>query len=325
MSQSGRAVGSSAAGSSAVGPRAVEGWGVLERATELARSGEAFVLATVVWREGPSSGQQGSRAIYTASGEMYGWIGGACAEPVFVREAIATLEAGTPRLLALGASDRFGDLPQGTTAVPMSCQSEGALQIYLEPVVAVPHLVIVGSSPMATTLSVLAAQLDWRVELVDRAEFSEGLLTPQSMVVAATQGHGDEDVLAAAFKADPAYVGLVSSARRGHSVRALLEAQGVEATRLDALRAPAGLDLGSTSHKEVAVSILAELVQLRALGAFAAPVTVPSPETSLAVDPVCGMTVQIDNAAHSLEVGDEVFYFCCAGCQATFAREQGVT
>ena len=304
--------------------RSVEGWGVLERAVDLARSGEAFVLATVVWREGPSSGQQGSRAIYTASGEMYGWIGGACAEPTFIREARATLEAGTPRLLALGASDRFGDLPQGTTAVEMSCQSDGALQIYLEPVVAVPHLVIVGSSPMAETLAVLAAQLDWRVELVDRAEFSEGLLTPQSIVVVATQGHGDEDVLSAALKAAPAYVGLVASSRRGESVRAVLRAQGVDESGLDALRYPAGLDLGSTSHKEVAVSILAELVQLRAQGAFAAPVTAHTLETALAVDPVCGMTVQIDHAAHSLEVGNEVFYFCCAGCRTTFAREQGV-
>ncbi len=353
---------SGAVGPEPVGHRAVEGWGVLERATELARSGDAFVLATVVWREGPTSGQQGSRAIYTAAGEMYGWIGGACAEPVFIREAIATLEAGTPRLLALGASDRFGDLPPeaepageavaraarerseqerettgehagtsaplpllpGTTAVPMSCQSEGALQIYLEPVVAAPHLVIVGSSPMATTLSALAAQLDWRVELVDRAEFSEGLLTPQSMVVVATQGHGDEDVLAAAFKADPAYVGLVSSARRGRSVRALLADQGVEEAQLGALRAPAGLDLGSTTHKEVAVSILAELVQLRAQGAFATTTTAQAPATPVAVDPVCGMTVQVHPATPSLEIGDEVVYFCCAGCREAYALEQGV-
>ena len=307
-----------------VGHRAVEGWGVLERAVELARSGEPFVLATVVWREGPSSGQQGSRAIYTASGEMYGWIGGACAEPTFIREAIATLEAGAPRLLALGASDRFGDLPQGTTAVAMSCQSEGALQIYLEPVVAVPHMVIVGSSPMAATLASLAHELDWRVEQVSGPEFSEGLLTPQSMVVVATQGHGDEDVLAAALKASPAYVGLVASSRRGESVRAVLAAQGVQEDRLASLRAPAGLDLGSTTHKEVAVSILAELVQLRAQGAFAAEVTAQPPEVSLAVDPVCGMTVQIGPAAQSLQVGDEIFYFCCAGCRTTFARERGV-
>ena len=303
---------------------AVEGWGVLEQAIELARSGEAFVLATVVWREAPTSGQQGSRAIYTASGETYGWIGGACAEPVFIQEAMATLEAGTPRLLALGASDRFGDLPQGTTAVAMSCQSEGALQIYLEPVVAVPHLVIVGSSPMATTLSVLASQLDWRVELVTGSEFSEGLLTPQSIVVVATQGHGDEDVLGAALKAAPAYVGLVASSRRGNSVRALLVAQGADQGQLNALRVPAGLDLGRTSHKEVAVSILAELVQLRAQGAFAAVVTTQAPTKATAIDPVCGMAVQIDPAAVSLQVGDEVFYFCCAGCRTAYAREQGV-
>ena len=304
--------------------RAVEGWGVLEHAVELARSGEPFVLATVVWREGPSSGQQGSRAIYTASGEMYGWIGGACAEPTFIREAIAALEAGAPRLLALGASDRFGDLPQGTTAVAMSCQSEGALQIYLEPVVAVPHLVIVGSSPMAATLASLAHELDWRVEQVSGPDFSEGLLPPQSMVVVATQGHGDEDVLVAALKAAPAYVGLVASNRRGESVRSVLAAQGVQEDQLASLRVPAGLDLGSTTHKEVAVSILAELVQLRAQGAFAAPVTAPPPEVSLAVDPVCGMTVQIGPAAQSMQVGDEVFYFCCAGCRTTFARERGV-
>ena len=76
--------------------RAIEGWRVLERAVELARMGEPFVLATVVWREGPSSGQSGSRAIYTSTGEMYGWIGGACAEPVFKREADKVLEAGKP-------------------------------------------------------------------------------------------------------------------------------------------------------------------------------------------------------------------------------------
>ncbi|WP_419842147.1 XdhC family protein [Candidatus Poriferisodalis sp.] len=302
----------------------VEGWGVLERATELARSGEAFVLATVVWREGPTSGQRGSRAIYTASGEMHGWIGGACAEPVFIREAIATLEAGTPRLLALGASDRFGDLPQGAAAVAMSCQSEGALQIYLEPVVAVPHLVIVGSSPMATTLAALARQLDWRVELVSGSGFSEGLLSAQSILVVATQGHGDEEVLAAGLKAGPAYVGLVASDRRGHSIRARLAEQGFGDDQIETVRVPAGLDLGSTTHKEVAVSILAELVQLRAQGAFAVRIAPRAAARPTAVDPVCGMTVEVDAAAASLELAEGTFYFCCAGCRTSYARQRGV-
>lgn len=307
------------------GHRSVEGWGVLERAVELAQSGEAFVLATVVWREGPSSGQQGSRAIYTASGAIHGWIGGACAEPVFIREAVATLEAGTPRLLALGASERFGDLPQGTTAVAMSCQSEGALQIYLEPVLAVPHLVVVGSSPMAQTLSVLADQLDWRVELIDGPDFSEGLLTERSVVVVATQGHGDEDILEAALKAAPAYVGVVASSRRGESIRSHLAGQGADEAQIAGLHIPAGLDLGNTTHKEVAVAILAELVELRAQGAFTGPTPVSTPTLETAVDPVCGMTVDVGPTSHSLEVDGETHYFCCPGCRAAFAREHGVT
>ncbi len=300
--------------------RAVEGWGVLERAVELARRGEAFVLATVVWREGPSSGQHGSRAIYTAAGEIHGWIGGACAEPVFVRESIATLEAGVPRLLALGAANRFGDLPQGTTAVPMSCQSEGALQIYLEPVVAVPHLVIIGNSPMAATLSSLAAELDWNVEQVDGANFSEGLLSPHSIAVVATQGHGDEDVVAAALKASPAYVGVVTSHRRAETLRDHLRTLAIDEAAVAGLRMPAGLDLGHTTHKEVAVAILAELVQLRAQGAFVPQVAVSAPEIRTAIDPICGMTVEISPGAQSLQVGDETFYFCCPACRTAFAN-----
>lgn len=303
--------------------RAVEGWGVLECAVDLARSGEAFVLATVVWREGPSSGQHGSRAIFTAAGEVHGWIGGACAEPVFKREAIKTLEAGVPRLLALGASERFGDLPQGTTAVEMSCQSEGALQIYLEPVMSMPHLVVVGDSPMAQTLADQATQLDWNVEIVAGPDFSEGLLSERSIVVVATQGHGDEDVLAAALKASPAYVGVVASAKRGDAIRAFLQTQSIDSAQLDAMRIPAGLDLGSTTHKEMAVSILAELVQRRAAGEFRGSVVVDAPRAETAVDPICGMTVDAVATNHPFEVGDTTYYFCSPGCRAAFQSRQG--
>lgn len=307
--------------------RAVEGWGVLERAVDLARAGEAFVLATVVWREGPSSGQHGSRAIYTASGEIHGWIGGACAEPVFKREAVKTLEAGVPRLLALGSSERFGDLPQGTMSVEMSCQSDGALQIYLEPVMSMPHLIIVGDSPMAETLAAQATQLDWNVELVDRDEFSGGLVSPSSIVVIATQGHGDEDVLEAALKASPAYVGVVASATRGEALRSYLAdrplAGEIDASQLAALAIPAGLDLGRTTHKEMAVAILADLVKRRAAGEFTAAIKVDAPRPDTAIDPICGMTVDAVPTSHPFEVGDETYYFCCPGCRAAFENQQG--
>ncbi len=121
-----------------------ESWGVLELAVELARRGEEFAMATVVWRQAPTSGQQSSRAIVTAGGELHGWIGGACAEPVLIREALRAIEDREPRLLVLGTEAQIGDVPQGVTAIAVSCQSEGALQIYVEPVVAAPHLVVVG-------------------------------------------------------------------------------------------------------------------------------------------------------------------------------------
>src|SRR5690606_26246145 len=137
-----------------------DGWDVLEYAQELSRRGEAFALATVVWRAGPSSGQHGSRAVITASGQLYGWIGGACAEPVVVREAQKVIAEGKPKLLALGAADQFGSaLPEGMVAIAISCSSEGALQVYVEPVIPAPRLVIVGRSPMVHTLADLAQAL----------------------------------------------------------------------------------------------------------------------------------------------------------------------
>src|SRR5215469_13385459 len=122
----------------------MDGWEILKQAGELERRGQAFALATVVWRQGPSSSQQGARAIITADGELHGWIGGACAEPAVIGEARRVIADGTPRLLLLGTPGQFGAaVPDGMTVVPISCQSEGALEVYIEPVVPAPHLVIV--------------------------------------------------------------------------------------------------------------------------------------------------------------------------------------
>ena len=240
---------------------------VLEEAGELTRRGQPFALATVVWRQGPSSGQQGSRAIITASGDLHGWIGGACAEPVVIREAQQVITEGVPRLLLLGTRDQFGAaVPDGMTVVPIACQSEGALEVYIEPVLPAPHLVIVGRSPMVATLADLARALGWRTTVVDRGEFSAADADESSMVVVATQGHGDEEAVEQAVAARPAYLGLVGSAKRGAGGLGYLTDRGVPQDQLDRVRVPAGLDLGRTTHREIAVAILAELVQLRASG-----------------------------------------------------------
>jgi xanthine dehydrogenase accessory factor len=294
-----------------------DGWGVLEQAGELARRGEAFALATVVWRQGPSSGKEGCRAIITASGELRGWIGGACAEPTVVREARQALAEGTPRLLLLGTPDQFGAaVPDGMTVVPISCQSEGALEVYIEPVEPAPHLVVVGRSPMATTLVELAATLGWRAERLETPELAG--VTAQSFVVIATQGHNDEESMERALAARPAYLGLVASLRRGQAVLGYLADRGVPAEDLARVQVPAGLDLGRVSHREIAVAILAELVRARAARSAPAAVVAGLPE---AVDPVCGMTVP---AADPVEYEGAEYSFCCSGCRAEFRRDPAV-
>lgn len=310
-----------------------DSWGVLEQAAELARRGEAFALATVVWRQGPSSSKEGSRAIITADGELHGWIGGACAEPAVIREARRVIESGAARLLLLGSPEQFGGaVPAGMAVVPISCQSEGALEVYIEPVLPVPRLVVVGSSPMAQTLTRLAETLGWHTDLIAGRDFGTEDADQRSMVVVATQGHNDEEVLERAAAARPAYLGLVGSQKRGTAVLGYLADRGVPAEQLDHVRVPAGLDLGSTTHAEIAVAILAELVQLRASGAIAASAA-PTPAASAgrasrgtvsaeeAIDPVCGMTVLTTSDGLRLTRDGITYYFCCAGCRQTFEND----
>jgi xanthine dehydrogenase accessory factor len=326
----------------------LDGWGVMTEAAELARRGEPFALATVVWRQGPSSSQQGSRAIITAGGELRGWIGGACAEPVVIREAQRVIAAGEAKLLLLGSPDQFGGaVPDGMLVIPISCSSEGALEVYIEPVVPVPHLVVVGHSPMAHTLAELSQALGWRTELIDGADFETTDADEHAMVVVASQGHNDEGLVERAIAARPAYVGLVGSRKRGEAVLGYLADRGVPADQLARVKVPAGLDLGNTGHREIAVSILAELVQLRAAGelgdaagvratasaghasaghasagrssgAAQAPAASQAAE---ATDPVCGMTVTPGPDGLRLDHDGVTYYFCGAGCRQAFERD----
>jgi len=300
----------------------MDGWQVMAQAAELEQRGEPFALATVVWRQGPSSSRLGARAIITTSGEVRGWIGGACAEPSVIRQAQQVISDGQPRLLLLGTTDQFGDaIPEGMTVVPIACQSEGALEVYIEPVLPVPHLVVVGRSPMAHTLAELAQVLGWRAERLESTDFTAAAVGERSMVVVATQGHGDEESLEQAVAARPAYIGLVGSRKRGAAVLGYLAERGVPQDQLDQVKVPAGLDLGKTAHTEIAVSILAELVQLRASGQIAASDTSPAKRVAEAIDPVCGMTVASIPANRPLTHDGVTYYFCGAGCRRQFESD----
>jgi xanthine dehydrogenase accessory factor len=307
-----------------VGNKRVTGRSLLAEAADLERLGEPFVLATVVWRRAPSSGQQGAKTIIRADGRTSGWIGGACAGPTVVREALAALGDGRPRLLFLGpAGELDGGLRTDVVNVPMACESEGALELYLEPVLPRPQVIVVGSSPAVTTLVELAGALGWRAEATDDADLggATGPIDGRTAIVVATQGHYDEDALEAALTTEAGYIGLVASAARAPAVLAELAERGVDAEARARVRAPAGLDLGRIDHTEIAVAVLAELVALKAAGGLGPSIDPTVAATAQAVDPVCGMTVDVDGARHVLDHAGARWYFCSAGCQRAFRSD----
>ncbi len=308
-----------------------------EVARRLSEQGEHYALATVVWRRGPSSGKAGYRAVITATGQVRGWVGGACAEPVVIREALQAINEGTPRLVFLGSPDELrSEESDGVIQVPISCHSEGALKIFIEPVPRGPDLVVVGRSPMVHALAALAGTLGWWTTVVDDGgsredwpeadrvvttlDFEAAGVGSRSALVIATQGHYDEAALEAAVQTSAGWLGVVASHRRAETLLGYLRDRGFPDEVLAAVRAPAGLDLGHVSHEEIAVAILAELVQFKAAGRLAGSAgrgrVVPLPEE--ATDPVCGMTVAVAGARHRAEHDGETYYFCCAGCQSSF-------
>ena len=278
---------------------------ILREAARLAAAGEPFALATVVSVQRPASARRGDRGIVTADGALVGWVGGACSEPIVVREALRAVAEGAPRLVRIGPPGTPGGID--VVCAESHCASEGVVEVLVEPELPAPLLAVVGDGPAARTLAELAATIGWRV--TDEVDVGA------AAVVVATMGTNDEESLAAALAGTAGYVALVASARRAGVVLGALREAGVPEEALARVRSPAGLDLGPCTQEEIAVAVLAELVAWRHAGT---PVVAPPAE---AVDPVCGMTVAVDGAAHTAEHGGRTWYFCCPHCRAAFLEE----
>ena len=297
---------------------------LLGLAADLQRRGEPFALATVVRCEAPTSAKPGAKALVRADGSVSGWVGGACAEPVVVREALAAIEDGRPRLIGLiGEGARGPGRTAGMVEYPMTCHSGGTLEIYVEPYLPTPSLVLVGHGPVVETLATLGQAAGYAVVAV--ADASAGLdavvLGRRASVVIATHADSDEDALERVLRTDAGYVSLVASRRRAATIVERLRQRGVPSERLGRFKAPAGLDLGAVTPAEIAISILAEIVQHHRgdKGAEPAPPNVPA--TTEALDPICGMTVEIATARYRSEAGGRVTYFCCLHCKDTFEHD----
>jgi xanthine dehydrogenase accessory factor len=294
---------------------------VLVEAGRLAREGRPYVLATVVRVVRPASTRRGDRALVTPDGALAGWVGGACSEPIVVREALRALADGEPRLVQIGPAGAGAGAPDDVVVAESRCASEGVVEVLIEPELPGPLLAVLGEGVAGRTLVQLARIIGWRV--TDRLDPDVG---PDAVVVA-TMGHGDEDALASALKAGVGYVGLVASARRAAVVLDALREQGVAPDELARVRSPAGRDLGPSTQEEIAVAILAELVDWRHGGAATgvAAATGPAataPAPAEAVDPVCGMTVAVAGAPTTVRDG-VAWYFCSTGCQDHFETSGG--
>lgn len=205
----------------------------------------------------------------------------------------------------------------------------------MEPILPQPHVVLIGQSPAVITLTGLLGTMDWRVTVIadggDGTGFDENIgvvthldditsleIDDTTPIVVATQGHHDEPALTAALATGTPYVGLVASSTRAKTVLGYLRDQGVAEADLRRIHTPAGLDLGQIEHREIGLAVLAELVAIKASGGIAGVATEVETAPESAIDPVCGMTVQIEGARFSTVVADTGFYFCCPACLASF-------
>jgi xanthine dehydrogenase accessory factor len=326
----------------------------LARAAELEQASRSFALATVVAVQRPTSARPGAAGIIHPDGSIEGWVGGSCAQPVVIREALRAIGDGQPRLLRLSkeapAEGRRGD---GVVELVMTCHSGGTLEIYVEPHLPAPVLWIAGATPIAGALATLGAGAGWRVSVFDPIAEVEAFPTAERVagamnlarvdpgavpyVVVASQGTWDEEALQGALARDVAYVGLVASPKRAGAVRAWLRDEAeIPEERIAALRAPAGMDLGAETAEEIAISILAELVQVRrgrapfvaspgpaaaAAGQLAAMTIEPVVDDLILLDPVCAMTVERDQARHLAEHAGAVYAFCSVGCRTRFIKD----
>jgi len=318
-----------------------------ERAAALRRDRVPFVHARVVRALRPTSATPGDEALVLPDGTVEGFVGGACAESTVRAQSLSLLDSGESLLLRIspegeadGAAGERGDSGEdGALTVVNPCLSGGTIEIFLEPAIPAPALVVHGESPIARALVALAPGLGFQVT----ADVVAGAGPPSgpggvSAVVVASHGRDEEPAIEAAVRTGVPYVGLVASRKRGEAVIAALD---LDAAQKAAVHSPAGLDIGARTPSEVALSILAEIVALRprASGVASPPATAattgdgvaPPPDAAhagerppVATDLVCGMSVVADEAALHLDHDGTRYWFCGSGCLRAFAADPGV-
>jgi xanthine dehydrogenase accessory factor len=304
------------------------------RARELTESGAVFVTATVVRVEHPASAQPGNVALVHDTGEIEGFVGGVCAQNSVRLYSLKAIERGEPLLLRIlpdgddaeaksGANVDPGHEvahDEGSVTVQNPCLSGGAIEVFLEPFLPPPRMIVAGDTPIAAALIRLAPDLG--LDAVDSRGSDVGPPVPCAedlALVVAAHGRDERAILAAALEAGVPYVGLVASRRRGTALLDLLREDGVSEELLGQIDTPAGLDIGARTPAEIALSILASIIEVRRRSSTTPRSWAAAPPAT-AVDPICGMSVLIDPNALSTQRGGETYYFCGEHCRQVFEQ-----
>jgi len=298
------------------------------RANDLASRREPFVHATVVRAQRPTSAHAGDTALVLPSGDIQGFVGGNCVESSVREYSLQVLASGDPLLLRVVPGEPSRTAEEGAVEVSNPCLSGGAIEIFLQPRIPAPRVLVVGTTPVAQALATLGSGVGLAVELTDgesaRPEADDAAL------IVASHGKAEEGALEAALRAGVPYVALVASGTRGAAV---LDSLDVDPAQRSRVFTPAGLQLGARTPGEIALSILAQLIQERTKSRHSAPAPVPealpmsaAPEpaaqaAATAIDPVCGMTVPAVESSLQLEHNGVTVYFCSPGCRAAFRKD----
>jgi xanthine dehydrogenase accessory factor len=260
--------------------------GVLEQAALLQARGQTFALATVVRTVSVTAAKAGAKALIGPDGSIEeGWIGGGCARAAVVKAARQCMLDGQSRLVSIAPKDALAELGAaageergGVFYAKNSCPSQGTMDVFVEPVLPSPRLLILGASPVAVALGRLAPSMGFAVTVAAAPEEHQrfhvgvscvvGLSPPKetgddAYVVVSTQGAGDRAALKSAAAMDARYRAFVGSRRKAETLRSELAKEGVSEEALAAIKAPAGLDISAISADEIALSILAEMVAVR--------------------------------------------------------------
>ena len=303
------------------------------RAQQLTAQGAVFVTATVVRVEHPTSSKPGNVALVHEDGSIEGFVGGVCAENSVRLYSLKAIERGEPLLLRIlpegpvtaknaANVDEGHEIAheEGSVTVQNPCLSGGAIEVFLEPFLPAPRMIVAGDTPIAAALLRIGPELG--LDAVAARGDDAGSPMPSAddlALVVAAHGRDELAILRAALEAGVRYVGLVASRKRGAAVLEALRADGVAEELIAQIDTPAGLDIGARTPAEVALSILASIVEERRRSSTAPRSWAAAPPT--AIDPICGMTVVVSADALSVEYAGDTHYFCGEGCKQAFERQ----